>query len=76
MYPDLFILIENVEEVTISETTSRVLGGDVIKTSSDLKEIMKNYQDCKKSGKNVLFALPNTPEDFVIENVAMMGIMR
>jgi hypothetical protein len=36
---------------------------------------MKLYQELKKSGKNVIYALPSTPEDFLIEDVPMMGIM-
>ena len=75
-YPDQFVLIDNVDEVLISETESKILGGNVIQTSNNLKEIMKSYQQNKKQGKNVIYALPSTPEDFIVENVAMMGILR
>jgi aryl carrier-like protein len=74
-HPNQFILLEDVEEEHISEGHYRILGGNIVKTGDDLMEIMKLYQEFKKSGKNVIYALPSTPEDFLIEDVPMMGIM-
>lgn len=75
-YPDKFILLTDMEEVKISETESRILGGNVVEASDDLKSIMVKYQQYKELGKNVIYSLPTTPEDFVIENVPFMGILR
>jgi hypothetical protein len=74
-HPNQFILLDDVKEEHVSEGHYRILGGTIVKTGNDLIEIMKLYQELKKSGKNVIYALPSTPEDFLIEDVPMMGIM-
>jgi hypothetical protein len=75
-YPDKFILLEDVEEEFVSENHSRILGGKIVIADNNLIVIMKLYHEFKKSGKNVVYALPTTPEDFLIEDVPMMGILR
>ena len=76
LHPDKFILIHVEKEEKISENEYRILSGDVIETSTDIKQIMKAYQEEKEKGKNVLYSLPSTPEDFIVENVPFMGILR
>ena len=75
-HPDQFVLLEDIQEESISEHRSRILGGTVVCTSKDIKDIMKSYQDYKLMGKNVIYSLPGTPDDFIIENVSFMGILR
>ena len=75
-FPDKFILLTDMEEEKISTTECRILGGKVLEASDDLKTIMESYQRYKESGKNAIYSLPSTPEDFVIENVPFMGILR
>ena len=74
-YPDKFILISDIKEEKISESTYRILEGTVLKVSDDPKEIRSAYKDFKKQGKNVLYSLPTTPDDFIVENVPFMGIL-
>ncbi len=74
-YPDKFILIDDIVEKDINGSTSRVISGIVIAVTDNLKEIMKLYDHSKKLGKNVLYALPSTPDEFLIENVPFMGIL-
>jgi len=75
-YPDKFILIGDVVEEKISETKYRILEGNILRVSDDGMEIRKAYQQHKKKGVNVLFSLPNTPMDFIIEDVPVKGILR
>lgn len=75
-YPEKFILIDDIVEEDINGSSSRVISGTVIASTDNLKEIMRLYAHSKNMGKNVLYALPDTPDDFVIENVPFMGILR
>lgn len=75
-YPNRYILLDDIKEEEINESKSRILSGNVVETSNDLKEIMKFYNDYKEKGKNVIYALPSTPDEFIIENVPFMGILR
>ena len=74
-HPNKFILIGDVVEEKISETNYRILEGNILRVSKDGKEIRKAYQQHKKKGVNVLFSLPTTPMDFIIENVPVKGIL-
>jgi len=74
-YPGKFILLGDISEEKISETAYRVLGGKILKISDNAKEIRDVYQDCRKKGMNVIYSLPGTSEDFIIENVPFMGIL-
>ena len=53
----------------------RILEGTILEVSDDGKKIRKLYQEHKKSGKNVLFSLPTTPLDFIVEDVPVKGIL-
>ncbi len=75
-HPNKFILIGNVVEEKISETKYRILEGNILRVSEDGKVIRKAYQQHKKKGMNVLFSLPTTPMEFIIEDVPVKGILR
>lgn len=75
-HPNSFILLGDIVEEQISENKSRLIEGEVIKTSDDPKAIRSLYQEYKKKGMDVLYALPSTPEEFIIENIPFMGITR
>jgi hypothetical protein len=75
-YPDKFILLGDISEEKISETESRITEGKVLKISDDGKDIRKAYQEYRKKGINVIYSLPGTPHDFIIENVLFMGILK
>ena len=74
-YPDKFILIGDLVEEKISETQSKIIEGNILKISDDGKEIRRAYQQYKQKGMNVLYSLPTTPEEFIVENVPFKGIL-
>ncbi len=74
--PNKFVLIGDIVEERISETKSRILEGKILRVSNDGKEIRKAYQEYKNKGMNVLYSLPNTPVEFIIENVPFKGILK
>ena len=75
-YPGKFILIGDIVEEKISQTQSKILEGRVLKVSDDGKKIRQAYQHYRKKGKEVLFSLPTTPEEFIVENVPFKGILQ
>lgn len=75
-YPDKFILLGDIVEEKISETEYRILEGTVLKVSDNAKEIRAFYQNYKKKGIDVIYSLPSTPQEFIVENVLYMGILR
>ncbi len=62
-------------EEKISETQSKIIEGNILKISDDGKEIRQAYQQYKQKGMNVLYSLPTTPEEFIVENVPFKGIL-
>jgi hypothetical protein len=74
-HPDKFILIGGIVEEKISGTQSQIIEGKILKISDDGKEIRKAYQQYKQKGMNVLYSLPTTPEEFIVENVPFKGIL-
>ena len=75
-HPDKFILIGDIIEEKISETKSRILEGKILEVSENGKEIRQAYQTYKKQGLNVLYSLPTTPHDFIVENIPFKRIVR
>ena len=63
-------------EEKIYENKYRILGGRILKVSDDGKEIRKLYQEYKKQDSNVLFSLPSTPFDFIVEDIPVKGIVK
>ena len=75
-HPDSFILLKSIIEEKISENKSRLLEGTIVEISQDPKTIRSLYQEYKLKGIDVLYTLPSTPENFIIEDVPFMGITR
>lgn len=75
-YPDKFILIGDIVEKKISESKYKILEGKILKVADNPKEIMNAYQDYKDKGIDVLYSIPSTTKDFVVENVPIVGILR
>ncbi len=74
-YPDKFILIGDVEEERVSEESFRVVGGKVLMATEEPQRLFKAYKEHKEKGENVLYSLPTTPGDFIVEEKAFMGIL-
>ena len=75
-YPDKFVLIGNLVEESLSNTKSKILEGEVLEVSDDGKGIRKKYREYKQRGLNVLYALPSTSQEFIVENVPFKGILK
>ncbi|RKZ52051.1 MAG: hypothetical protein DRR16_06815 [Candidatus Parabeggiatoa sp. nov. 3] len=76
LYPDKFILLGNLIEESISSNQFKILEGDILMVSEDAKEIQKAYQTYNRQGKEVLYSLPSTPKEFIVENVPLKGILQ
>lgn len=74
-YPDKFILLGDLVEEKISETHCRIVEGTVLYVSDDAKKIRKVYQNYQQQGKEVIYSLPGTPQEFVVEDVPFMGLL-
>jgi hypothetical protein len=74
-YPEKFILLGNLVEEQISSHRYKILEGKVLKVSDNPKEIRKAYQEYNSQGKDVLYSLPSTTEEFIVENVPLKGIL-
>jgi len=68
-FPDKFILLGDIVEEKVSETKSKILAGKVLKTSDDPKEIRRTYQEYRQKGMNVLYSLPSTSDNFIVEDI-------
>ena len=75
-HPNTFILLGDLVEEKISDTKCRIVAGDVLQVSDNAKEIREAYQRCIQEGKSVIYALPGTPEEFIVEDVPFMGLLR
>lgn len=75
-YPNKFVLIGDIVEKKLSETKFQILEGTVLEVSQDGKRIRQSYRMYKKQGRNVLYSLPTTPYEFIVENVPFKGILR
>ena len=75
-YPNTFILLGDLVEEKMSETTCRIVSGVVLKVSDNAKEIREAYQRYTQEGMSVIYALPSTPEDFIVEDVPFMGLLK
>ena len=70
-YPDQFVLMGNLIEIKLSESKSQIVGGKVLQVSRDAKEIRNAYQKFKHQGENVLYSLPSTPMEFIVEDIPL-----
>jgi len=76
LYPNKFILLGNLVEEPISKNQFKILEGEILMVSEDAKEIRTAYQKYNYQGKEVLYSLPSTPEEFIVENVLLKGIFQ
>ena len=60
----------------MSETHSKILEGTVLKISDNGKEIRQVYQEYKHKGREVLYSLTSTPEEFIVENIPYKIVKR
>ncbi len=75
-YPEKFILLGDLVEEKISDTKFKIVAGSILKVSDNDKEIRKAYKEYKQKGMNVLYSLPSTPLEFIVENVPFKGIIK
>ncbi|HEW98483.1 MAG: hypothetical protein DRR16_03280 [Candidatus Parabeggiatoa sp. nov. 3] len=76
LYPNKFILLGNIVEEPISSNQFKILEGEILMVSEDAKEIRQAYQAYNRQGKEVLYSLPSTPKEFIVENVPLKGILQ
>jgi len=74
-YPNQFILLGNLVEKRLSESKTQILAGEILLVSDDAKAIREAYRKFKLAGQDVLFTLPSTPTELVVENIPMKGIL-
>ena len=75
-YPNRFVLLGNLVEEKISDFEIRIVEGTIIDVFDNGPDVQKAYIAHKQKGEDVLFSLPTTPEDFIIENVPYKGLIR
>ncbi len=75
-YPNKFILIGDIVEEKISHSKFRIIEGKILAVSDDGKEIRNAYRKYKKMGMNVLYSLPSTPLEFIVEDIPVKGILK
>ena len=69
-------MIGDIVEEKITDNKSIILEGKILKVADDGKEIRKAYQKYKSKGINVLYSLPTTPAEFIIEDIPFKGILK
>ncbi|MGZ8248549.1 MAG: hypothetical protein ACXWUF_10985 [Methylomagnum sp.] len=75
-YPTQFILLGNLIEKRLSESKSQIIAGDILQVSDDPRVIREAYRLRKSAGQNVLFTIPSTPAELIVENIPMKGMLR
>ena len=74
LYPNKFILLGNIKEEPVSSNQYKILEADILMVSENVKEIRQAYQAYSRQGKEVLYSIPSTPTEFIVENVPLKGI--
>lgn len=74
-YPNQFILIGEIVEERISDNQSKIIDAKVLEIRDNGKDIMQAYRRYKQQGMEVLYALPTTPEEFIVKNVPFKGML-
>lgn len=75
-HPNKFVLLGDLKEEQLSDTKYRIVEGTILKVSDSAREIRAAYQHYKKKGQQVIFSLPSTPSDFIVEDVLVMGMLK
>lgn len=71
-YPKTFVVLKDYREEPVQEDKIRILGGEVIFSSPDSKEIYHRYTE-KKSSQHVIFGYTGW-ESFEVEERLFLGI--
>lgn len=74
-HPGKFVLLGDVEEQRMDAERFRVRGGTVLLATDDPQMLFKAYRERKGRGENVIYALPATPEEFIVEEKAILGVL-
>jgi hypothetical protein len=72
-YPDQFVLLGNIVEEKLSGLKSRIIEGSVFEVFDNGHDVRKAYREYKKKGERVVYSLPTTSGDFIIEYVPFKG---
>jgi len=75
LHPDKFILLGNLVEEQVSSNKFKILEGEVLMVSENIEEIRQAYQAYSQQGKEVLYSIPSTPIEFIVENQLLKGIL-
>ncbi len=75
-YPNQFILLGNIIEEKILDVKSRIVEGSVLEVCSNGNDIREAYRKYKKRGERVMYSLPTTPEEFIIEYAPVRGLLK
>ena len=75
-YPNRFVLLGNIVEEKISNIKTRIIEGTVIDVFDNGKDIRSAYRSHKQKGEDVLYSLPTTSEEFIVENIPFKGHRR
>ncbi len=75
-HPNQFILLGDLEEEEIAKNKFRIRGGNILKVSDDPAEIRKAYREFRLEGKNVLYSVPSTPDEFIVEDIPSKGVLQ
>ncbi len=75
-HPNQFILLGDLDEEEIATNKFRIRGGAVLKVSDDPIEIRKAYREFRLKGKNVLYSVPGTPDEFIVEDIPSKGVLQ
>jgi len=75
-YPNQFVLLGDIVEEKVSNFKSKIIEGTVIEVFDNGDDIRKAYREHKKRGENVLYSLPTTLDEFIVENVPFKGFLK
>ncbi len=74
-HPNQFILLGDLDEEEIAKNKFRIRGGNILKVSDDPVEIRKAYRESRAKGENVLYSVPGTPDEFIVEDIPSKGVL-
>ena len=75
-YPNQFVLLGNIVEEKISDFKTKVVAGTVLGVFNDGKAVRSAYREHKHKGEEVLYSLPTTTDEFIVEIVPFKGYVR
>jgi uncharacterized NAD(P)/FAD-binding protein YdhS len=75
-YPNQFVLLGDIVEEKVSDFKSKIIEGTVIEVFDNGSDIRKAYRERKKRGEKVLYSLPTTSDEFIVENIPFKGFLK